>query len=404
MERTPRVRRLLFAFGVIPAVLACCTQTRRFSNLAYSLTATMSDLPRYTKLPLFDPHRKSFTCVFQDQQLPPVDPQAEQWYLQALALDDPNIFYKDRAWAQIYDLYAKAAGRNHWKAMLNLASLILSDYPGVPEQDPEIAVRWVEKAMQLGVADAWHRMGIYHQSGLIPGGNSTTAYAFFQRAADMGSPVAMTLFGDKLGGTYDDPGGDFWGNRPIATKMLECALAQGYGDAAYELGYLQVSGYSPEAKARALRTFHEGVKLGSAKCATKLSVEFRGFDLSNGENLIGYIDEARAERYTVLSDTLERYPGRFKLPNLDKVLPLPRAPLPKWDGNKQTLIDAAKAVSPLPQPSSGGQLQGREWIPESYAAVGQSHQSLRVAHGREQGGACDVPGGAPDMPKTQFAL
>jgi hypothetical protein len=129
--------------------------------------------------------------------------------------------------------------------------------------------------------------------------------------------------------------------------MLQCALAQGYGDAAEALGYLY-KGTTPESKLQALTVFHEGVKLGSAKCAIALSAEFDGMNLTNGRNIIGHIDKARAERYNKLGDALEFYGGRLKLPNLDKVLPLPPAPLPKWDGDKQSLIDGAKAVTPPP--------------------------------------------------------
>ncbi|WP_367399470.1 DUF6396 domain-containing protein [Burkholderia multivorans] len=160
----------------------------------------------------------------------------------------------------------------------------------------------------------------------------------------MGSPFAMTFLGDKLGGTYDAPDGEFWGNRPVAIEMLQCAIAQGYGNAAYWLGLYQKSGYSDEAKTQALRTFHDGVRLGCAKCANKLALEFRGFGLTSGENLIGYVDQVRARRYKEIGNALEHYQGRLKLPNLDKILPLPPAPLPKWDGNVKTLIDAAKAV------------------------------------------------------------
>ncbi|TFE47216.1 sel1 repeat family protein [Paraburkholderia dipogonis] len=365
----------------------------------------MSDLPRYTKLPLFNPHRKTFACVYQDQHLPPVDPQAELWFQQALALDNPDIWFEDIDWTRVYQLYTNAAERNNWKAMLNLASLILSDY-AVPVHDPELAIRWVEKAMQLGVPDAWDRMGTYHQNGLIRGGDATTAYAFFQRAADMGSPSAMTFLGDKLGGTYDDPEGEFWGNRSIAIEMLQCALAQGYADAAYELGYLQSSGFSPEANARALKTFHEGVKLGSAKCAKNLSVEFDGFNLSSGKNLVGFVDRARAQRYKLLGDALEHYDSRLKLANLDKVLPLPPAPLPKWDGNKQTLIDAAKTVVPPAKPKSESHaaLQGREQMPEGHSLMPLAESTYTV-HGDQrvpETGYWLALFGAPRTLKAQF--
>ncbi|MEF9441035.1 DUF6396 domain-containing protein [Burkholderia sp. 1B3(2022)] len=106
---------------------------------------------------------------------------------------------------------------------------------------------------------------------------------------------------------------------------------------------------TPSAKRRALEVLHEGVRLGSSKCASNIFTEFDGFDLTDGSNLVGYIDQARAQRYSKIARVLEHYRGRLKLPNLDKVLPLPPAPLPKWDGDVKTLIDAAKAVTPPPK-------------------------------------------------------
>ncbi|WP_179405473.1 tetratricopeptide repeat protein [Burkholderia guangdongensis] len=352
---------------------------------------TMSDLPRNEKLPLFDPHRKSFTCVYQNQHVPPVDPQAELWFQRALALDNPDLYYQNRDYPKIYQLYVQAADHGHWKAMLNLASLILSDYPGVPQHDPEIAIRWVEKAMQLGVPDAYDMMGTYHQNGLIKGGDATSAYAFFQRAADMGSPSAMTFLGEKLDATYDDSDGEFWGNLPIATQMLECALAQGYGDAAEELGFVYARARTADAKRHALAVLQEGVKLGSAKCASKLSIEFDGFNLTNGRNLPGSIDKARADRYRVVKGALEHYQGRLKLPNLDKVLPLPPAPLPKWDGNAKTLIDAAKPVSQPAKSEKNSLQQGRSFVPDGHAVAALDRGVLTAT-------------GAQMVPKTGYWL
>lgn len=352
------------------------------TSLGNKLTIAMSDLPRYEKLPLFDPHRKDFNCVYQAQRVPAPDPQAEMWFQQALAMDDPNLPIDKIDYGKMYQLYLQAADRNHWEAMLNLASLILSNRDGVPEHDPEVAIQWVEKAMKLGIPDAYDRMGVYHLHGLIKGGDATSAYAFFQRAADMGSPAAMTFLGYKLTATYDNPSEGFWGNLPIGTKMLECAFAQGDGDAAEKLSLIYARANTNEAKGRALKILHEGVKLGSAKCADSLVPEFDGMDLDNGTNLVGHIDKARAQRYGKIGDILKLYDGRLKLPNLDKVLPLPPAPLPKWNGNVQTLIDGAKAVTPPPKVQQGAVLPGREFIPHGYA-VSSLDQSTMVVTGNQ---------------------
>jgi uncharacterized protein len=357
-----------------------------FSNIfpVSRLVAAMTDstLLRHTKLPLFNPHRKDFTCVYQDQHLPPVDSQAELWFQQALALDDPNIYYEKRDWQKIYQLYQQAAERNHWQAMLNLAALIRStDYP-VPEHDPEMAVRWVEKAMQLGVPDAWDLMGVYHQSGLVKGGSATSAYAFFQKAADMGSPRAQVFLGEALDAGWDNPGSGFWANQPVGQAMLKCALAQGNGDAAHQLSFDYAESRTPEGKHHALEVLQEGVRLGSAKAANKLCAQFSGMYLTTGRSLVEHADTAREDRYSKLGDALEFYGGRLKLPNLDKVLPLPPARLPKWNGDIQTLIDAAKAVTPPIKPAPEHQRTGRTAIPEGHAVPPLSTTSRTEAGNR----------------------
>ncbi|WP_260463913.1 sel1 repeat family protein [Burkholderia sp. Bp8963] len=376
--------RIAFIFRIAISALSLIAVTvhaEGTSSLLSKANIAMSDLPRFEKLPLFDPHRKNFTCVYQSQRVPPVDPQAEMWFQQALVLDNPDVYYGQRDFAKVYQLYHQAADRGHWKAMLNLASLILTDYAGVPEHDPEKAIQWVEKAMRLGVPDAYDVMGTYHQNGLVKGGDATSAYAFFQRAADMGSPSAMAFLGEKMDAAHDDPSSGFWANLPVATQMLECAFAQGFGDAAEELGFIYARSKTVEAKQRALNILHEGVKLGSAKCANKLSIEFDGFNLTNGRNLPGLIDKARAERYGKIGDALEHYRGRLKLPNLDKVLPLPPAPLPKWNGKVQSLIDAAKAVTPpVKSQMSVTTESGRNYIPPGFA-VSPLDQSTLVVPG-----------------------
>jgi hypothetical protein len=77
--------------------------------------------------------------VYQDQHVPAIDPQAEVWFQQALALDSPDIYYQDRDYPKIYQLYLQAAERNHWKAMLNLNPLVaLAVFGAVPEYGPVV--------------------------------------------------------------------------------------------------------------------------------------------------------------------------------------------------------------------------------------------------------------------------
>ena len=258
----------------------------------------------------------------------------------------------------------------------NLASLYVEGRD--PSHGNEDAVQLVEKAMLLGIPAAYDRMGTYYANGTGVAGDSTRAYAFWQKAAQMGNPQALGFLGEKLTAGKDYPGAEMWGNIPVATKMLGCALAQGYGQAAFDLHYLYVvlrspdgaanGDSTPETKARALKVLHEGVKFGCESCANALQIEFdHPFDLAN--MFTPYIDKARGVRYGLLGDALGFNPNR-RFPNLDKILPLPPADLPPWDGQRKSLLDAAMGVSPppaIPKPSAASLLQEPYFLDADYA-------------------------------------
>jgi len=308
-----------------------------------------SKLPRFTRLDKFDPHRKDFVCKHEADANPPITAEAEALFQQALALVSYEKWSEDRNYAKAAQLYEQAMKLGHWKAQFNLAGLYLQGL-GI-EQDPEKAIELTEDLMRKGVPAAWDNMGTMYMGGIGSlKQDATVAYAFWQKAADMGSMASQTYIGQKLIGVYNDPP-SFWANRTISRKMLECAFAQGYGPAAYELG-ADLNGNDPnlgEDYSRALKVLHEGVRFGSQESAGYLSSSFRRGD----KPVQGGPDTSRADRYHVLANALYHNPD-LRFPNLDKVLPLPPAPLPQWDMSEpKTLIDAAKAVVPaassLPQ-------------------------------------------------------
>jgi len=355
----PRLMRKLA--WLLSAVLAVMFVLKG-GSVAYDQYRTIQDLPRNQILRPFDPHRSNFTCIFETTRVPPIDAEADAWFLEALAMEDPETWEEDRDYKMIVLLTQQAAERRHWKAMLNLASLYLEGR--VPGRGVNDAIEQVEEAMRLGIPAAYDRMGIYYSRGIGVPGDATNAFAFQQKAAEMGDPRAMALIGDKLSAVWDSPADGFWANIPIATKMLECALEQGYGPAAYTLAHLRAWRREPngkrinprtdETKLLALKTLHEGVRHGCPDCARKLSVEFdTPHDLA--DMLVPHLDIARSERYAVFNDALDFNP-LLRFPNLDKVLPLPPAPLPQWNGDKKDLINIAKAVIPRQKRSVGGNL------------------------------------------------
>ncbi|MFA9216646.1 MAG: tetratricopeptide repeat protein [Sphingomonadaceae bacterium] len=305
------------------------------------------------RVPLFAPHMPSFICEQEASKVPPIDPQAEDWFRQAVALESPEIYVDDRDYKEIVRLTRQAAERHHWKAMLNLASLYIEGHaPGKGVND---ALALVNQAMKLGIPAAYDRMGTYFHNGTGTIPDSTKAYALWQRAALMGNPEAMVFLADKLDGIADHPNEGEWSNIPVSKKMLECALAQGYGPAAHSLAYeySMPPHRSPnkEDKAKALEILHRGVMLGCSRCAIELYIEFdHPFNPINMLPL--HLDSARSERYFVLGKALDFDPSR-RLPNLDKVLPLPPTPLPPWNGDGPTLVRAAMGVSPQPKSAPG---------------------------------------------------
>ena len=304
--------------------------------------------PRHQALKTFDPHRKDFTCVYEADAVPPIDPEAEGWHQQAMYVTRSELWPNQRDWRQAEALWIKATERKHWKAMMNLASLYET---GRGEGALEVAednfrsIAIVEHAMALGIPAAFDKIGNYHATGMPTiRHDKSRAWAFWELAADMGNPQSMTHIGKALSGTYDNPEEGFWGNRSVALPMLECAVAQGFGQAALVLG-VTLDGADAsigESYVRALQVLHEGVKFGSEGAANYL---FGAFD--DGDAIVRRIkDPTRARRYKTLADALYHNPD-LRFPNLDKVIPLPPATLPQWDGQLQSLVDAAKAVVPV---------------------------------------------------------
>jgi hypothetical protein len=319
----------------------------------------MNDLPRNMKLKAFVPHRADFTCVHEAPKLPQITPEAENLFQQGMVATSYDLWPNQRDHNQAAQLWERAAALGHWKAAMNLAGLYERGL-GV-RRDTERAVVLVEGLMKQGVPGAFDKMGTYYQSGMGVKSDIDRAYGFWQLAANLGSPAAQTYLGEKLDAAYDSPNEGFWGNSKVGTKMMECAFAQGYGEAAYRLG--QTLNLGGKDYARALVVLHEGVKFGSKNSAEYLSSGFRRQEPLTG-NLI---DRTRAKRYSKLAEALELNPD-LRFPNLDKVLPLPPAHLPFWDGKRETLVDAAKAVI-LTQPARatpGANRTGRTHIPQGY--------------------------------------
>lgn len=335
------LKTVLHIIGCVLVIALCA--------FGYQMDNISNEIPRNWHVPPFNPYDPDFHCQPEATKLPPLDAQADAWFREARALEDPNIFLEDRENERIMHLTRMAAERRHWKAMLNLASMYAQGL--YPKRNADDAVLLVEEGMRLGVPAAYDRMGTYYANGTGVPGDSQRAYAIWQFSARIGNAHAQSYLGMKFNTGVEY--GSRWSNIPVAIRMLECAFAQGEASQTLELSYLyrterdsegkRIGWMTPEAKRRTLRILHEGVKFGCIDCAQNLAVDFRR-PIDRAWMVVPHVDQARAERYAVLDNALSFNPYR-RLPNLDKILPLPPADLPPWDGTRESLLNAAMGVT-----------------------------------------------------------
>lgn len=318
-------------------------------------------LPRNINLKAFEPHRAEFKCALEADRLPPISNEAQSLHDQAQALTSPGLWPNERDYPKAAALWIQAAKLGNWKSELALLGIAMHG-AGVdsergkfhmPATSQENVVLRVENLMRMGVPDGFLIMGDLYEYGTGVPQDTSRAWALWELAADMGSAQAQTRIAKAL--AFDDvasetPNVAKWANEKVRFELLECAYSQGNGEAAYELGqWLDLFAEAnhalnndPAAQfARARKILHDGVKWGSEDAAIYLGSAFR-----NGKPLAnGMIDKWREDRYEVFSDALFNN-SDLRFPNLDAVLPLPPAQLPYWDGNKDKLIETAKAVRP----------------------------------------------------------
>ena len=323
---------------------------------------------RYQALKTFDPHRKDFTCKYEANAVPTIDHEAEGWNKEALYLTRSTLWPNEQNWKKAEKLWLKAAQKNHWKALMNLASMYERTNGEGDFQVKEnryFAVQLAEDAMMLGIPSGYDKMGDYHSKGF--GGlrrDYSRAWAFWELAADMGNTRSLTHIGKALSAIEDNPEEGYWGNRKIALKMLRCAASQGNAEGTFELG-VTLGGTNTDIgdnNEESLNFLHQAVIFGSAGAADFLFGSFASGDPIATEG----IDRNRAKRYDLLGDALFHNPD-LRFPNLDKIVPLPPAKLPHWDGTIESLIAAAQPVRAInDRPVSPASTRaGRSFMPDS---------------------------------------
>ncbi len=286
----------------------------------------------------------AFTCAHEKDRIPPRDPEAEQLYQHARWLRQANLLKEDpAAYPPIERLLRIATAYGHDKANLALRDMLKNGQAQSSNYIKE-SVDLVEDLVKRGIPGGYYDMGQYLMEGFGVVGDFDLALRYYRKAADMGSPDAQFLIGDKLvDATKHSPE-----IVKIGLGMYQCAAEQGHPLAAFRWG-----GYvADETPQVAMRAYQLGVKAGNSLAARRLMNGFTNTNPSVGFYLgQTQADPERARRYEIIGSFLSDYDYRDpKVPEIDQIVPLPPAKLPPWDGKFQWL-EAHKANVPPPLPS-----------------------------------------------------
>jgi len=263
----------------------------------------------------------AFACVHEADHLPPLDVQAD-------ALFKYGLFLEKRAGPKDFDAAARyyriAAAHGNYNANHNLQLLVSTGQATSPDAAKE-TIDLAEQQITQGIPGGYYDMGHYLERGYGVVKDEKKALVFIRKAADMGSPEAQAYIARMLAPADRAPA--------IATQMRQCAVSQGYGEAAIDLG---VDLKEKKSYSEAVGALQAGVKAGNAESAFGL---WKGFE-SQPSNELYYLglpsDFERSRRYEVIWKFLNDHHGlNPKVPDIDQIVPLPPAKLPPWDGTFQ---------------------------------------------------------------------
>ena len=275
----------------------------------------------------------AFTCVHEADHLPPLDADADRLFQYGRYLQKLD---GEKSFNEVARYYRIAAAYGHYKANHNLQLLVsqgLADSPDAQKETVDLAVQLVEQGIPGGYYDIAH----YLELGYGLKQDAEMSLRYMRKAADLGNPDAQYYVGEKLAPIDIAPA--------IAKQMWQCAVDQGHGKAAGTLGIdLQADKFYPEAA----KVFQQGAKSGNSMAASFLQDGFTNPPSSDQLNYLALPpDPERSRRYELIWRFLLDNDGRNpKVPDIDKIVPLPPAKLPPWDGTFQWEKDQAAAVPP----------------------------------------------------------
>ncbi|MBN6077107.1 sel1 repeat family protein [Aggregatibacter actinomycetemcomitans] len=271
----------------------------------------------------------AFTCKHEPK--PTLSADTQKLYDYARYHDLHNLWKGkrgDAVWQNAAVYYRIAAANGDYKANIRLQSLLYT--VRVSSENARKEVIQLNEALEKQLpATAYYNYYIYLKSGFGVRAGLGDELAYLRKAADLGNKNAQYELAENLERIQDR---DTRALRlKIAEELLSCSSAQGMGKASKSLGIgLQIDKRYQEA----LRVFHQGVKNGDSGAALRLQEAFdKGRKSDDMYFLSLKSDSERVIRYKMIENYL--YKNDYlnpTVPDLDKIVPLPPAKLPAWDG------------------------------------------------------------------------
>ncbi|WP_460152776.1 tetratricopeptide repeat protein [Pseudomonas sp. S2_B07] len=264
----------------------------------------------------------TFTCAYEKDHNPPLDVEAESWFQQARAMEKARGV-KD--WRAIVELYEKAIGKDHWKAMHNLAGLYRTGWPGQPgvEQNTDKMLDLYERMVKLKVPLGYYNWAVVVENGqgVLKSDRMASSYMF--QAAQLGSPLAQVQIGQYFAFALPRDKQD----DDMAELYYRCAGAQGNPDAVEETASFYK--IAKKNNPRSLFYYQRAASLGSP---TGLSNLQGAFD-SQPDPLYNFGYSPDQKLYTLYSDlwVQVRDNPTLRFPNLMNDHPLPPHPEQGYD-------------------------------------------------------------------------
>ena len=274
-----------------------------------------------------------FTC--KKEERPPLSKETQQLYNYALYHDLHNMWTGDKGddvWNGLARYYRIAAANGDYKANVRLQYLLNTGRISTDMPQTEVHNLNEELAKQLP-ATAYYNLYGYLDVGYGVRTEEGGKYAYLRKAADLGSREAQYTVAEMLADIEDSEETQeaFKFRLNLVEQLWACASEQGLGEASGNLGsFLRLDKRYDEA----LKVSHQGVKNGDSISALVLSHAFESEVQADNLNFLDVSpDNERVKRYHMISSYLSRYDYlQPKVPDLDDIVPLPPAKLPKWDG------------------------------------------------------------------------